>query len=66
MPTFNVITINEKHLAKVNAEKKKCYIDDDMPSSDLIWSFERWRKYIKNQLKSNKALTSIVVEHIYD
>ena len=64
MPQFNVITINEKHLARVNAVRKQVSVNFDYGTD--INKFLKWRYYIVRQLENSKALTSIIVKHIFE
>lgn len=67
MPKFDVFTINQKHLAKVNVARNDVNVSNEtIEDNNLIFSFEMWRRYIRRQLKQSKALTSIVVEHIFE
>jgi hypothetical protein len=67
MPQFDVLKINQKHLAKVNVARSNMVIDNSKTiDNELIWSFQMWKRYITRQLKESKALTSIVVEHCYE
>jgi hypothetical protein len=67
MPKFDVLTINQKHLAKVNVAKSNMAINQNEKfNHELIWSFQMWKRNITRQLKERKSLTSIVVEHIFD
>lgn len=66
MPQFDVLKINQKHLAKVNVARSNMVIDDDKINHELIWSFQMWKRYITRQLKESKALTSIVVQHTFE
>jgi hypothetical protein len=67
MPLFDVLRINQKHLAKVNVARNDINVSNErMNNNEDIYSFESWRKYIRRELKQTKALTSIVVEHIFE
>jgi hypothetical protein len=67
MPKFDVLTINQKHLARVNVVRSEINVSKELINdTEDIWSFELWRRYIRRQLKETKALTSIVVEHIFE
>lgn len=65
MPIFDVLTINHKQLALVTiAKQQKQIINVD--DEHLLRGYVKWRNYIRKQLKDNKSLTSIAVEHIFD
>ena len=67
MPQFDVLRINQKHLAKVNVARSNMVFDNDKTfNNELIWSFQAWKRYITKQLKESKALTSIVVKHTFE
>ena len=66
MPQFDVITINEKHLARVNAVRKDINVYHYSQSTNDIGNFLKWKNYIKKQLANSKALTSIIVQHIFE
>lgn len=68
MPIFDIITINEKHLAKVNSVRKEVELRNEcVHNSEIsIASFIKWRKYIAKQLRTSKSLTSINVQHIFE
>lgn len=67
MPKFDVLTINQKHLAKVNVARSNMAINQsEKINQEFIWSFQMWKRNITRQLKERKSLTSIVVEHIFD
>lgn len=64
MPKFDVLTINQKHLAKVNVAKSNMSVNQ--PNNDIILSFQMWRRYITKQLRQTKGLTSLSIEHIFE
>jgi hypothetical protein len=67
MPQFNVIKVNQKHLAKVNVVKNDINIaKENINNDELISSFDSWRNYISQQLKESKSLTCITIEHIFE
>jgi hypothetical protein len=67
MPKFDVLTINQKHLAKVNVAKSNMNVNGiSVNNSEFIWLFEKWKRYITKQLKENQSLNSVVVEHIFE
>lgn len=67
MPLFDVLRINQKHLAKVNVARNDINVSNErINNNEDIYSFQRWRKYIHRELKETKALTSIIVEHIFE
>lgn len=67
MPQFDVLRINQKHLAKVNVARSNMVVDNDRTiNNEIIWSFQMWKRYITNQLKQSKALTSVRVEHTFE
>lgn len=63
MPQFNVLRINQTHLAKVIAAKSKAPQTNEVADNSAIVSFMRWRNYIRKQLTSNKTLTSSLIVH---
>lgn len=67
MPIFDVLTINQKHLALVNIAKQKMN-DNDVDSEDktFLATFPKWRNYITKQLKMRTSLTSTTIEHIFE
>ena len=65
MPIFDVLTINHKQLALVTIAKQKkqvVNVDDE----HLLSGYVKWRNHIRKQLKDNKSLTSMSVEHIFE
>ena len=64
MPTFNVLRINEKHLAKVRAVRSEGVIKEF--TSLNLNNFIEWHKGISKQLSNSKALTSCTIQRIYE
>ena len=62
MPVFNVLTINNKQIAKVKAAKQN--LEVDKVESNLVEQFNNWFQYISNELKTTKSTLSIKVRHI--
>jgi hypothetical protein len=65
MPIFDVLTINHKQLALVTIAKQNnqvVNVDDE----HILRGYMKWRNYIRKQLKNNKSLTSMSVEHIFE
>lgn len=65
MPIFDVLTINHKQLALVTIAKQHkqvVNVDDE----HILRGYVKWRNYIRKQLKNNKSLTSMSVEHIFE
>ena len=64
MPVFDVITINEKHIAKVKIARAE---RDNIiqPIVDLVDSkaFLRWQNYVRKQ---DKGLTTTSIVRIYE
>ena len=66
MPNFNVLTINETHLAKVLCEKRSVKsINETLGDNNTIYSFIKWRNYVTKQIRDSKSLISLRVEHIF-
>ena len=67
MPIFDVLTINHKHLALVTLAKQQQEINNvESENIHIMRAYNVWRNYIRKQLKDNKSLTSIAVEHIFE
>ena len=65
MPIFNVLRINEKHLAKVKAVRHRVEVTETIESSKHE-EFVKWYKNISKQLSSQKALTSCSIIRIFE
>lgn len=63
MPVFNILHINQSHLAKVIAAKRNHATTDEVMSNKTVTNFMRWRNYIRKQLTRSKALTSCKIIH---
>lgn len=66
MPVFNVLRINQTHLAKVMVAKKSERQTKETADHGTIVGFMRWRNHIRKQLTTDKALTSCEVLHIFE
>ena len=62
MPIFDVIKINQTHLAKVMVERQNRPdpTDDDIQP---VGNFSRWLNYIRREVKKSNTL-SINVEYV--
>lgn len=60
MPIFNVIRVNQTHLSKVMVARQNHLQEYQTPVK--IGDFQRWRNYIRKQLKSQSVLSSSI-EH---
>jgi len=65
MPIFDVLTINHKQLALVTIAKQHKQVSN-VDDEHILQGYVKWRDYVRKQLKDNKSLTSIVVEHIFE
>lgn len=67
MPTFNVLRINEKHLAKVRAVRNRIEVEvEESVSRTAQDEFLKWYKNLSKILSNQKALTSCSVVRIYE
>lgn len=65
MPNFDVLRINQTHLARVLAEKRSVKsINESIADDKSITLFKRWQNYIRKELFNSKSQTSIIVEYI--
>lgn len=65
MPIFDVLRVDEKHIAKVKAARSLTEVDeifDDKMHSDFI----KWYNSITKVLSKQKAATSCVIIHTFD
>jgi len=65
MPIFNVVRINEKHLAKVRAVRDRVEVQEKCKPSEQI-DFLKWYKGISKILSNQKALTSCSIIRIFE
>lgn len=65
MPIFNVVRINEKHLAKVRAVRSQVQVDEQV-SRNAQQEFLMWYKGITKILSNQKALTSCSIVRIFE
>ena len=65
MPTFNVLRIDEKHLAKVKAARSRVEVSDKA-DKNLQQDFLKWHKGIKKMLSNQKAFTSSIIVHTFE
>lgn len=67
MPQFDVLKVNQTHLARVLSEKRNGNLrNEQVVDNATILLFQRWKKYITKQLSERKALTSIVVINTFE
>lgn len=65
MPIFDVLRVDEKHIAKVKAARHYTQVDeifDDKMYSDFI----KWYNSITKVLSKQKSATSCVIIHTFD
>ena len=65
MPIFDVIQVNHKQLALVTIARQHKQVEN-VDDEHILRGYTKWRNYIRKQLKENKSLTSISVEHIFE
>lgn len=65
MPIFNVIHVDQTHIAKVLAVKRNSEVTETVPENTSV-EFMRWQNYIRKQLKETKGLLSSRVVHIFN
>jgi len=65
MPIFNVLRIDEKHLAKVRAVRNRVEVSEEV-NRIAQDEFLKWYKSISKILSNQKALTSCSVVRIYE
>jgi hypothetical protein len=65
MPIFDVIQINHKQLAKVTIAKQQQQIIN-VDDEHILRGYVKWREHIREVLKTDKSLTSVAVEHIFE
>ena len=74
MPIFDVLVINEKHLAKVNVSRQTMLneISNDIQIGNVMsttrvkqLSFIQWQKYIRDTNKKTKSLHSVIIKRIF-
>lgn len=63
MPVFDVIRINQDHVAKVLVARQNQQITTN--ESNLIGGFNKWRKHIRKELKNSQRL-STHIEHVFN
>jgi len=67
MPNFDVLTINQTHLARVLAEKRSVRsINEKVLDNKSITLFKRWQNYIRKELFNSKSQMSVVVEYVVE
>lgn len=64
MPVFNVLRINEKHLAKVRAVRNQVEVTDRADKT-IHEGFIIWRKSITEILATQKVLSSSKIVHLF-
>jgi len=65
MPIFNVLRIDEKHLARVRAVRHQIEVDEKV-SRNAQEEFLKWYKGISKILSNQKQLTSCSIVRIFD
>ena len=65
MPIFDGIQVNHKQLALVTIARQHKQVEN-VDDEHILRGYVKWRNYIRKQLKENKSLTSISVEHIFE
>jgi len=65
MPIFNVLRIDEKHLAKVRAVRHRVEVDECV-SKNSHEEFLKWYKNLSKILSNQKQLTSCSIVRIFD
>jgi hypothetical protein len=65
MPIFNVLRIDEKHLAKVRAVRHHIEVTETIEQTKHD-EFTEWYKNIRKILSSQKALTSCSIIRIFE
>ena len=67
MPNFDVLTINQTHLARVLAEKRSVRsINEKVLDDKSITLFKMWQNYIRKELFNSKSQMSVVVEYVFE
>lgn len=58
MPEFDVITINQTHLAKVMVARQTLPEPKQVNETIDVTGFQRWKNYIRKTLKNSQTLST--------